>query len=575
MKRIQAIGIFVIVVIISFSSCKEDFLHRPPLDKVTDVHFFRNPNDLKVYVNQYYNNSIFPIYKDHGNDFNSDNQVSSNPDLRLQGTRTIATSGSIDFGNVRSINHFFDHYKVVEENHEFEEYKQYVGEAHFFKALIYFDLLKAYGDIQWLSTELGTSSPELYMPRDPRSMVADNIIAALDTAAMYLMSEKTSGSARVNKWMALLVQSRVALYEGTWERYHAGTPFGVDDPQPDKYFNKAVEAASQIIESAVYDIYSTGNPLKDYKDLFALRSYESNSEVMFWKKYDNELSRGDAAFTNVRNYRMVSPQGTSITKQLADSYLCIDGESISNSPFFMGYENLEKEKQNRDPRFYQTIATPSDIRLIAKNGKITYWDEVYNNLNSAVRNNSPSGYIIQKGYNPNEEYHVAQYEETPSILYRYAEVLLNYAEAKAELGQLSQSDIDISIKKLRDRVGMPSLILSTIKHDANWDFPDLSPIINEIRRERRVELAAEGFRWDDIARWAAADELIIGKRPKGFKASQISLNPFPVDENGFLDPYKNAMPNGYGFLPGRDYLNSIPQSEIVLNPSLDQNPGWK
>src|SRR5690606_33075537 len=152
-----------------------------------------------------------------------------------------------------------------------------------------------------------------------------------------------------------------------------------------------------------------------------------------------------------RNYQMVAPYGHSITKQLADSYLCSDGESISNSPLFMGYENLEKEKQNRDPRFYQTIATPSEIWLIEKGGKIRYWDEVYSDLNSSARNNSPSGYINQKGYNPIEEYHVSQYEETPSILYRYAEVLLNFAEAKAELGQITQTDIDISIKKLRDR----------------------------------------------------------------------------------------------------------------------------
>src|SRR5690606_35052929 len=163
---------------------------------------------------------------------------------------------------------------------------------------------------------------------------------------------------------------------------------------------------------------------------------------------------------------------------------------------------------------------------------------------------------------------------SPGIIYRYAEALLNYAEAKAELGDITQDDIDISIKKLRDRVGMPNLELGNIAHDPNWDFPDLSPVINEIRRERRVELATEGFRWDDIARWAAADELVVGKRPRGFKASQLAVNPFPVDENGFLDPFQNAVPNGYGFDVNRDYLNSIPLTEIVLNPNLAQNPGW-
>jgi hypothetical protein len=178
-------------------------------------------------------------------------------------------------------------------------------------------------------------------------------------------------------------------------------------------------------------------------------------------------------------------------------------------------------------------------------------------------------------YNPDVRFHVQQYEETPSILYRYAEVLLNYIEAKAELGSITQNDIDLTIKKLRDRVAMPNLILANISVDPNWDFPALSPIINEVRRERRVELVGEGFRWNDIARWAAADELIVKKRPKGFLASQIAQNPFPVDQNGFLDPFKNAIPNGYGFKVNRDYLSPIPENEIVLNPKLNQNPGWK
>src|SRR5690606_20259858 len=188
--------------------------------------------------------------------------------------------------------------------------------------------------------------------------------------------------------------------------------------------------------------------------------------------------------------------------------------------------------------------------------------------------NAPTGYLIVKGYNPNMIYHVQQFEETPSILYRYAEVLLNYAEAKAELGTINQDDIDKTIKKLRDRVGMPNLILTNITPDPKWDFPTLSPIINEVRRERRVELALEGFRLPDILRWAAADELIFEKRPKGFLASQHPTNTTPVDNEGFLDPYKNTIPNGYGFKLDRDYLNSIPVSERVLNPALTQNPGW-
>lgn len=154
-------------------------------------------------------------------------------------------------------------------------------------------------------------------------------------------------------------------------------------------------------------------------------------------------------------------------------------------------------------------------------------------------------------------------------------MLLNYIEAAAELGTATQNDLNITIKKLRDRVGMPNLVANNIAVDPNWDFPTLSPLLNEIRRERRVELIGEGFRWNDIARWAAADELIVGQRPKGFFGGQITSQLIPVDENGFLDPLKTSLPSGYGFKLNRDYLNSIPISEIVLNENLKQNPGWE
>jgi hypothetical protein len=200
---------------------------------------------------------------------------------------------------------------------------------------------------------------------------------------------------------------------------------------------------------------------------------------------------------------------------------------------------------------------------------------MYNKLYTTEEFSTPTAYVIRKGYSYDLSIHDYNGEDEPIILYDYAEVLLNYAEAKAELGTLNQEDIDISIKQLRDRVGMPNLVLSSITADPNWEFPALSAAINEIRRERRVELALVGFRWHDIARWAAADELIVGKRPKGSQfGSTIPLNPFPDDANGFMDPYLPSAPNGYGFKLDRDYLSPLPQSELTLNSNLEQNPGW-
>ncbi|HIY75337.1 MAG TPA: RagB/SusD family nutrient uptake outer membrane protein [Candidatus Sphingobacterium stercorigallinarum] len=574
MKNFITITSLLFTASVTLISCNDSFLDRPPLDEVISDMYFEKPQDLEIYMNQYYSNSFFPKYANHGNDYDSDNLVSSTVNTRLQGTRTVSVTGSIGFGNVRSLNYFLNNYQKIEENHELSTYQQYVGEAYYFKAVTYFNLLKSYGDIQWLDVDLGTSSPELYMDRTPRHEVANRILSCLDTAAMYLSEERTNGYSRINKWIALLMQSRVALFEGSWQKYHSGTAFAPVDVDPTPYFEKAAEAAEAVMASGLYSVYTNGSAEDDYRELFNRRDYTSNPEVLFWRKYDNELSRGDGDFTNDRNFRMSQPLGRSMAKQMVDQYLCVDGKPIAGNSLFQGYEDINTEFENRDPRLAQTIATPDQVWKVAADGSTQNWSQIYNRLNSNTDLNAPTGYVIQKGYDPQVIYHVQQYEETPSILFRYAEVLLNYAEAKAELGTLTQQDIDRSIKPLRERVGMPNLMINEIAADPNWEFPALSPVINEIRRERRIELAAEGFRWEDIARWAAADEVIVGTRPRGFLASQIQQNPFPVDQDGFLDPFQKAVPDGYGFKLDRDYLNSIPESELNLNENIQQNPGW-
>lgn len=570
MKRLNYI-FYIAVVSIFLTACQDDLLDKYPLDAVTEPVFFKTPNDLEIYVNQYYNRGNFPIMDKGRGDAGTDVYISEGwINQRFEGTRTINSAPALSYGNIRSVNYFFENLNKVEA--EFEEYQQYVGEAHFFRAMFYFNLLKSFGGVPWVEEVLTTSSPELYAPRAPRNVIADNIIADLDSAATYLTADKTDGASRINRWIALLMQSRVALYEGTWEKYHNGTVFGVASPEVDKYLNKAVAAAEEVMNSGLYDIYSTGNPQQDYHDLFALRDYASNKEVMFWTKMDLDLG----IHSHSKLYRMETPEGYGITKEMADSYLAADGRPIATSPLFNGYADVETESQNRDPRFEQTIFTPDAPWKIQTTGTVLPFQELYNDLFSNSTNSSGTGYIRRKDYNANMAYHHLNFEETPSIQYRYAEVLLNYIEAKAELGTITQGDIDITINKLRDRVGMPHLQMASIETDPNWEFPALSPIINEVRRERKVELALEDFRWNDIARWAAADELIVGKRPRGTTAAQFPNTPvLPVDENGFLDPYKNALPGGYGFKLDRDYLNPLPQGELILNENLEQNPGWQ
>lgn len=193
---------------------------------------------------------------------------------------------------------------------------------------------------------------------------------------------------------------------------------------------------------------------------------------------------------------------------------------------------------------------------------------------------------MYKGHNVDYMQAFSQNQDgtTGLIFMRYAEILLNYAEAKAELGTLMQSDVDKTINLLRERVNMPPLQLNNITTDPHWLFPKLSPVINEVRRERRVELAAEGFRFNDIMRWAAADILIHGWTPLGAPWAQWDED-FPdmtvgedifVNDKGYIEPFKDiqTMQKGYQFDVNRDYLLPIATNELTLNPQLKQNPGW-
>lgn len=240
--------------------------------------------------------------------------------------------------------------------------------------------------------------------------------------------------------------------------------------------------------------------------------------------------------------------------------------------------------RNRDPRLSQTIYTPGDVITNNKPGGAAP-DTFYKpTLDASGETQSITGYEIYKGHTTDYTQQIPQQGTQGLILMRYAELLLIFAEAKAELGTISQADIDASINLLRARVGMPALNMSNIVTDPGWLFPNLPPLINEIRRERRVELAVEGFRLDDIFRWAAADKLIVGTKPVGAKWIQWATlfsdltvgNNIYINAAGYIDPYQKTtnLLTGFKFDIHRDYLLPLPQDELTLNKNVKQNPGW-
>ncbi|MEN7547731.1 RagB/SusD family nutrient uptake outer membrane protein [Rapidithrix thailandica] len=555
-----------------FSSCNEDFLNRSLLDEVDAAEYWKTPSDLELYVNQFY--TSFPAWGgwDGGIfwfDSNSDNMTHYSVNNHLAGRTTIPASGSWSYGSIRSVNILLSKYQSVEA--PFSEYQQFVGEGRFFRAYFYFNLVKNYGDVPWVDKPLNVDSEELYSNRTPRNELIDHILEDLDSAIAYMAPGANLGGNRLNQEIAQLFKSRVALYEGTWEKYHAGTPFGVDGSDGSKYFQIAAEAAEAVMNSGNYSVYSTGDPEKDYWHLFNQKDYSGNTEIMLWKRYNTDLGMSH----NGQRYLARVGGGRGISKALVDSYLCTDGKPIAVSPDYQGDADLVAVVANRDARLQQTIYTPGDPMTV-EGGEVTRAFEK-SDLDATGESNCPTGYQIFKGADPDFEQHKGSYlSETGSIIFRYAEALLNFAEAKAELGTLSQGDLDKSINLLRARVNMSPLELSSITTDPNWDFPGLSPLLNEIRRERRVELAAEGYRYDDLMRWRA-HALFVNKRIKGVKFNQSDFPDLDVhvDNDGYVDPLQTQIPNGFQFDPNRDYLRPISTQELTLNDHLTQNPGWE
>ncbi|PXX21666.1 RagB/SusD family nutrient uptake outer membrane protein [Arenibacter sp. ARW7G5Y1] len=582
MKRI----IFIAFTILLLNSCEDDLTYYP-LTEPSSVNFWGNVNNLKLYANQFYVD--LPKHSDGGAlgifslDNNSDNLLPKNYNTRLHGKLKVpSTGGGWDFSKIRATNLFLENYQQVPTTGVELDVKHYSGEVSFFRAYYYFDLLQKYGDLPWIGKTLNPDLTELQEldVRLKRNVITDAIIADLDFAIANLLPKEKAQQLRINREIALLFKSRVCLFEGTWEKYHKNTSFGVEGSDGTNYLKLAASSAKILIDENKYAL----DP--DYQSLFIQTDHSSSQEVMLWKKYDYLLGISH----NIIRVNTNGGGSTGLTKSLVESYLCIDGNPISVSPLYKGDESLKQIMQNRDKRLLYTNAFPGyplQIRLgdttqIFSKPPIHLAGEEYN---------STSGYQIYKGVDPYINNLPKDQGEIASISFRYAEALINYAEAMAELGTINQLDIDLTINKLRERAGVAHLNLNNIIADPNWEFPGLTPIINEVRRERRVEFACDGYRFNDLLRWRA-HSLIVGKRPKGMlyigsdlegtytnsngqDLIQIGTN-LNVDAEGYIDPYQKSLPNGFEFNPDRDYLLPIPTNEITLSGgTLVQNPNWQ
>lgn len=577
--------IYTILALLSlgFSAC-EDMLDKPPLDKIGNDSYWKTASDLENYTMQFY--TIFPTYGTPSStgifvadaQYGSDDAILADANTTLNGARptvNAAKDTKWDWKKLRSVNQFFDNYHRCKD--PIKLWGHSLGEAHFFRAYIYFDFVKAYGDVPWYNTALAMDSEDLYKARDPRTFVVDSILKDLDKAIEYLDPIKTAdgGTNRLSKEAALLFKSRVALFEGSWQKYHAGTAFATPGADPLSYFRTAVEAAEELM-SGKYTVGIYGNNSDDYATMFGLNNMASCKEILLWKGYDKSLSLSHDS----QVYHTSRTNSRSATLEFVESFLSKDGTPINY------YELAESKKgsaflsyigENADPRLRKTIWIPGDVMWNSVNGykefDLPYIGQTGEYLNT-------TGLQLRKGVDvtsPGAGGFFGGDCVTGAIVFRYAEVLLNYAEAKYELDR--QVDYNKSINVLRKRAGMPDF--KVLKDPNGKRFSDygyeISDELFEIRRERRVELGAEGYRNLDYKRWRA-HKLFQGKRPTGYpvlKEEFAEGTKIPaISENGLLDPFKTVIPDGYKFNPSRDYLECVPGNEITLNPNLKQNPGW-
>ncbi|MFV0564326.1 MAG: RagB/SusD family nutrient uptake outer membrane protein [Flavobacteriaceae bacterium] len=541
---------FLFLILFLLVGCNDDFLDRYSETEINDGTFWNSEEDLKIYNNQLYA-QYFTTNKAYGGGFSggyvtmdnySDNAFLESPDDVRLGLNTVNTPGrsNWDWGLIRDINQGLEN--GANTNIDDAIKNIYLGEARLLRALDYYDKLKLYGKLPIIDRVLSENDELLYASQSSRNDVLAFIKADLDFAVLWLPESASLG--RFNKQIAQAYKARIMLHEGTFRKYHNLGEY-------ETFLNEAESAAQAVISSDKYSIDANAN----YIDLFSSVSLKGNNEVLFYKEYGANVQ----IYSNIINLITFNSGVTfSGTKSLVSDYLCTDGLSIDESPLYQGDDNITNEFANRDLRLSNTFAQPN-----------TYFVGDYLYLNSTPATisgtSSPSGYQIAKFYNESQANAAWGQDIIDAPLVRYAEVLLIYAEAKAELGTITQTDINNSINLLRAKAGVADLTLNA------------STVLDDVRRERRVELAFEGFRYDDIVRWKQGPlltEPVLGLK---FNTTDIAdAGQFTVGEDIYLDANGYILSNRtYLFDESKNYYFPIPIEELSLNPNLDQTDGWQ
>lgn len=593
MKHFNYILLISGIITFFMISCNDNFLQKDPETEITGNNFFKTVSDLQTYTNSLYSQLGY-----RREDIYSDNVITSSAEALqlIEGQLTADNVGGWTKGtwsNLYAINYFLVNSKNAVGDQA--SINNYIGIAKFFRASFYFDMIKRYGFAPWYSEPVSTGdSAMLKKTEDPRTLIVDSIMADLQ----YAVDNVAVGSSRtrITKYAALALMARFSLFEGTFRKYH--TELNLTSTA-NSYLEKAVWATNELMNSGQFQI--TGKGSSGYAILFA-GDLNSNKEAILFVDFDRALGKLNANSAEVVDW------GWALDKSLVDSYLKTDGTPATNDADYAtkGYVEVFK---NRDPRMSATVMPPG---FVMRDGTVH------------VPELGSGGFPQVKYYTSDPAYNNGGWTDqaTDFPVFRYGETLLINAEAKAELGTITQTDLDATINKLRDRVDMPHMMMNVaIDPILESKYPSISGdfknVLLEIRRERRVELACEGLRYDDILRWKAGDLLNTRSQGPYFSGAgtydmtgdgvpdiAILATP-PTDAEiaalkklGVTTTYSLTLADGSAaayrlsegtkgillftnddkyprnFESPKDYYFPIPWDQIRDNPNLKQPTGW-
>lgn len=561
-------------------SC-EDMLDYQPKDRLSPDTYFKTETDCELWTNNYY--TVFPsaegIYSEPYDVIVRDVLADEISGVR----KPMPTDGNWNWEKLREMNFFLSRASQVEDESVRLEYE---GLTRFFRAYFYFEKVKRYGDVPWVDRPLGSDEEELYKGRESRELVMEKVMEDVDFAIANL--PEVQNVYRVTRWTARALKSRIALFEGTFRKYH-----GLDGYEE---FLQACVNASEPFLTGPYSIYTSGST--PYQDLFTSQN-AIETEIILARAYTSAIS---GMTHDVNGHLTGATMGRpGMTRNVVNMYLMRDGSRYTDQENY-AIKTFVEECKNRDLRMAQTLRTPGYKRIGGSK-------ELAPDLSRSTTGYQLIKYLTEEKYDANK----ASTNDMP--LFRLAEVLLNYAEAKAELGTLKQADLDNTIRPLRVRAGLPDLDME--EANANPDPYLSSPetgyanvtgdnkgVILEIRRERTLETPMEGLRYWDIMRW---------KEGKRFEKPIEGLyfpgtGEYDLDGNGSVDvciyDTEKAPGNSADVLylklgsdivlskgtsgnvlahstqqriwnEQRDYLYPIPTDDRVLTQgAISQNPGW-